>query len=265
MLFLSGMILLLFSASPLSADTVFPSGFCESLSKPAPEKIAPYLTIAPELEGVKNSMREVTFEKMDPLLAEAVARGWSAVDFFSEDAIRGQCLYFISKEALNQVHAKYNLHVLTKIKGTDTGGQPFQMNAMFTGLSDNFMFYNRDSFTIQDGDRQIRLRQKVRERVPGAGRFIVTGMSVYVSQLGTWWDINTAEKKGSNQMEIRAGPFNIAQTVSLSPITIRQPSATKKKKIKASAMPVPAAFGQDFDFQSKQLKGVTAIWLPVRP
>ena len=265
MFLLSGITVLLLSVSPLRAETVFPSGFCDRLSKPAPEKIAPYITLAPELDGAKSVIREVTLADIDPILTEAVSRGWTAVDFFSEDAIRGRCLYFISQEVLEQVNRKFDLKVMTRIKGTDVDNRAYQMTAMFTGLSNNFIFYDRDNIAIKDGDNRVKLKQKVREQVTGPGKFVVSGMSVYVSQVDSWWDIKKTDKISANQMNITVGPpsvpqLNITQTVPLSPMVLR-PAASDKKKSSALS---PSIFGKDFNFYSKRLDGAIANLFSVK-
>ena len=254
---LLGGIVVTVSPHLAKADTVFPADLCEHLSPPSRSAIEPYLKIVPQIPADK--VRDVPAATAESLVRQAAAKGWTTIDFFTDEAFRSNgCMFYFSKESLIRIHQTFKLHLTTTIQGADQNGRPFQMTAYFGGLSMHYIFYDRDQDIIYPrGENIFKLHPVIQEQIAGPGALNIGGLSVYISQLKTWWDIRGSKKKSPTQLDVYIGPVPIVKTMPLYPI---EPILAKKNDLYPPALnTIRPSANISFDSSSQNFKPASLV------
>jgi hypothetical protein len=134
----------------------------------------------PKLE--RGAVRELPFETVDKLLADAVARGYSSLDIFSDAGLRepGR-IFYISQENAHKAFAKYRLRSLSMDAATAKDGKPFSLQAIVMGSGKIEMLYDRGGFDFDNPDykgHHYHSADRVTEIIQGPGDLKVEGLSV---------------------------------------------------------------------------------------
>ncbi|MBI2070614.1 MAG: hypothetical protein HYT79_08435 [Elusimicrobia bacterium] len=250
------------------ADTVFPAGLCGSLSQPTAEELQPFLDAetSGELARHQSHVKKMTIDAADGIIREAANRGWTSLDLFTEEAIRGECLYFIPRNVLSAIDRRFNLNATAQINGRDENGDAFAMAGFFVGRSRHFIFYNRDSIVVPQPDapdNPVRLRSVLLQRVVGDGHLNISGMSVKVG--GRWLDIQASKKVSAREIELTIGMGRAAIKVKrpILPIEIR-PQPRNKSKNKSTGSIDSVSLDPEIRTTAR-LAGLDGPDRPVRP
>lgn len=192
------------AASTVSGSAVYPAGLWESL-RPLDAAGA---GLAPRLSGVDLSeARELTAADADRLLAAAVERGHSTLDFFTDAMFRqsGQ-VYYIRGATIVEMGRRYQLNLLTPISGVTTGGraQSFSMEALVIGAGRIDVLYQGErTFQNPDyGGRKFTVAARVTQRIMGDGDVTAEGIRAY-DDMGIFWAwIRRVQRRPSNRVLI---------------------------------------------------------------
>ncbi|MBI4347332.1 MAG: hypothetical protein HY553_10785, partial [Elusimicrobia bacterium] len=148
---------------------------------PAPDQ--PTLDwLAVRIPGVKAArVREMTADGIEATLAEAVARGQSPTDLFSDAGLRDERLLLVRGEALSGAFERYEIPVITLAAGRTTSGQDYRMDALLLGDGRVEMLYDKADFRIKNpyfNDYDYTLAARVSYGILGAGDMSVSGVTV---------------------------------------------------------------------------------------
>jgi hypothetical protein len=235
---LDGLVMLgplLLAAVSLGAG-VFPEDFCERIPEARPEVKAWVARNAPGLAPVP--VRELDERTALETIRRASASGWGSLEFFTNAAFRESCTFYFSREALRSVDAAFELDLLTPFRGTDTGGQRFEMEAALAGRGRLLLLYDRDGivYTNERENRDFKLASRVELSTPSPGVLEnVRGVWTRVSLLG-WIGIRSLVKQGET-VEVRAGRFT--SETALRPILAREGAARTGRPGRTVMAPAP--------------------------
>lgn len=176
---LRSLLVCLLAAPPLSAAPLVGPTLWPSLPRADARAVAQLKQRAPEVAPA--SVKMLTLPAAEGLLKNALARGASALDVFTDPGLRepGR-LYYLSQETVAKLFARYNLHVLTPPSGTAKDGKPFTLQAVVMGAGRVVMLYDRDDFKFKHPDfgHVFRSSGRVTQTIEGPGSLGVDGLSV---------------------------------------------------------------------------------------
>lgn len=176
-----------FSPLPPLAAVVVPSppsnpaGVGERL--PAPDAaLAAWLTArVPGLDAA--SVRVMDAATADGLLGDAVARGLSPLEFFTEPVFRGGDAFYIPHDLLDEVFRRYDIPVLTPATGVSSNGIRFRMRGLLIGQGRIEALYDWGPFSFANpefGGDTYTLAARVTQRIRGPGDLAVSGIAVRI-------------------------------------------------------------------------------------
>ena len=166
------------------ASPIVPPGLWASL---APADAATLAWLAGRVPGLDvSSVRTMTPEAAEALLAACEARGLSPLDFFTDAGFRGPGIFYFPRALLATIYARYDFRVITPVSGNDEHGTPFSMQAMVAGAGRIETLYDRDDITFhhpdfKDGKYTVKVR--VTERILGQGDMTVSGVTAHIGIL----------------------------------------------------------------------------------
>lgn len=203
--------LLLLAALPL-ASPVLPERTCEELPA-ANVAVREWASrAAPELARLP--VRELPLDEALDLFGRAADAGWGSVELLTRDAFREPCVFYLSRETLRGVDARFDLDLVTAVRGVDEDGRPFEMAALLAGNGKLLAFYDRGGIVYYNPreDRNFELAARVALTTPAPGRFEdVQGLCAEVVLLGCV-DIESLLKRGAT-ITVEAGPFTTESEV----------------------------------------------------
>ena len=86
------------------------------------------------LSGIKTAdVREITFDVLDSILEEGARCGSTSLDLFTDEELRTQRLYYLSRPTLSRISLKYDLPAVTPLSGISLDGKDFFMTALILG------------------------------------------------------------------------------------------------------------------------------------
>ena len=104
---------------------------------------------------VKN-IKEINFETGVMVMAKASAAKATWMDVLSDAAFRGQTIYYVSQDVLNQLDAKYYAGLIP-VRGSTEDGQTFQMQAFLAGQGKVHLLFNFTDFTYKDEGKRFKV------------------------------------------------------------------------------------------------------------
>jgi len=174
-------------AAPVPVDdsaSVVPGTLWRSLAAPDAATLEWLSTRIPGLDA--GTVRTLTTEAFEAMLADAANRNLSPVDFFTDAGFRGREAYYVPQATLTSVFTRYEVRVLTAVSGHDTDGQPFQMSGLVLGGGRIDALYDRDDFTFVHPDfdnNRYTLAARVSQGILGPGDMTINGITAHVSFL----------------------------------------------------------------------------------
>ena len=140
-----------------------------------------------QLSGIDISdVREINIEAADSIVGEAVRRGSSALELFTEEEFRTQHLYYISSSTVRLLVAKYSVPALTPLAGRSVDGKEIILTAIILGRGRVDNFYNLDRFIFRNDyypDYLYTAERHVREFIDGPGDLRLEGITANVGFL----------------------------------------------------------------------------------
>jgi hypothetical protein len=163
---------------------VVPNWLWRSLAAPDSETLQWLSKRIPELDT--SVVRTLTTKALDLLLTEAIARGQSPLDFFTDSGFLGHRNYYLSQATLVSIFARYEIRVLTAVSGTDVDNRSFNMVALVLGSGRIETLYDRDAITfVHPGfdNKRFTLAARVTQTILGPGDLSTSGITAHVSFL----------------------------------------------------------------------------------
>ena len=204
---------------------MFPSQLWESLSPLDAQGWVDISSLDPAVDPAR--VREIPFDKADALMAEAVARGISALDFFSDAGLRGPNVYYFSSGTLILIYRKYNVGGLTLAEGLDDDGRPFHMRGALAGAGKVDIFYDLDDFCFANPaypDHHYDADSRVTYTIRGDADLDVEGLAVdgFFSPA-----IKRLRKTGPGRMKVETSLVNRDRP--LDPIQLLRPDGAASR------------------------------------
>ncbi len=131
-------------------DKIVPPELWNSLKSPDETALETIAASFPQWDIA--SIREVPLKAADAMIAEAIKRHLSALDFFTNPSWETAHSYYFSQTTLSQVMAKYNLHALVPADGQSLDGLPFHMQMALIGNGQVILFMDQDGFNFTNSD-----------------------------------------------------------------------------------------------------------------
>jgi len=213
-----------------SADSgVFPKDFCSTLPALSADDQARLWEKMPDLKDAP--ARRVPSETAAALLARAVDRGMSALELFTQDAVREDCAFVITGDVIDSLGKSFELFLLTPFSGTSVDGKPFRTAVLVFGRGRLFHFYDRGGFRYKHPffDDTFTYENVIREQTPEAGRLEIAGVR---GPMGL--SIESLHMLSPEKVEVRAGVFTVSRPLrkivrkTPPPVpTVRLPSAAR--------------------------------------
>lgn len=153
----AGLFALCALAAASEPASLFPPRFCarmpELLSKPA---LALIRDKAPELSSRR--LRWVDEAAARELVESAIENKRSTIELFTDEGLRGDCVYYFSAPTLQALDKDFDLELLSPITGTDKAGKSFSMRALIAGARTIVVVYDRDGIEHRWNETLRRLR-----------------------------------------------------------------------------------------------------------
>jgi hypothetical protein len=165
-------------------ESVVPPWLWRSLEAPDPETLTWLSKRIPELDT--SAVRTLTPKALDLMLAEAITRGQSPLDFFTDSGFVGHRNYYLSQATLVSIFARYEIRVLTAVSGTDVDNRSFSMVALVLGSGRIETLYDRDAITFvhpEFDSKRFTLASRVTQTILGPGDLSTTGITAHVAFL----------------------------------------------------------------------------------
>ena len=162
--------------------SVVPAALWNSLAAPDSATLEWLSRRIPALD--ESNIHTLTPEAFEAMFSEAVDRGLSPVDFFTDPGFRTKEVYYAPRAVLASVFARYEVRVLTAVSGNDTDGQPFQMVGLVLGGGRIDALYDRDDFTFLHPDfdnNRYTLAARVSQVILGPGDMSISGVTAHVA------------------------------------------------------------------------------------
>lgn len=136
------------ASAPLPPDSVVPADLYATLPAPDAATLAKLAARVPGLDT--SAVRTLPENAIDAMLAAAVARGQSPLDFFTDPAFRGRTIYYLAPDVIAAVFARYEIRVMTPPSGKSTDGKPYAMQALLMGGGKIETLYDLDGFKTEN-------------------------------------------------------------------------------------------------------------------
>lgn len=192
-------------AAPAFGLPIFPAQDCSSFPAAPPEAAAAIAQVDPKLAG---GLRELPAELVLALTARAVALGKGSIELLTDDGFRGECAFYLSQATLHAVDDRYDLELITVIRGVDKKKRPFSMLGMWAGRGRTHVLYDRDGvrFRHPAHERDFKLSRWIHLSMPRLGRYEdMRGILVPVFLLGDL-EIRAVEVAGG-KLQLDVGGF----------------------------------------------------------
>lgn len=166
--------------APAASAPLFADAMWDKLAAPDAATLASLAKRAPNLDT--QSVRTLTWEALEPLLAQAVARKMTVLDFFTDEGLRRSRIYYLPQALLTTLDKAYDLNSVFLISGKTVGGDPFQMTDVVIGGGRAVMLYDRDDFTFEhpvykNHGGRYTVASVVTETINGPGDVGVAGLT----------------------------------------------------------------------------------------
>lgn len=135
------------TAAPTPSGPLIPDTLWETLAAPSEKDLDALSARLPGLD--RRQLKEIPPETTLQLLSTAVDRGLSALDLFTDAALRQDRLYYIPERTLAQLDEVFELSSLFPIRGTTTDKRLFAVQALVMGRGKIEMLYNFDGFVFR--------------------------------------------------------------------------------------------------------------------
>ncbi|MBI4369791.1 MAG: hypothetical protein HY547_06145 [Elusimicrobia bacterium] len=198
------------TAGPGGVTSIIDAGFCSQLPLATNEQLKPYAMVIQETP--RDKIRVLLSDKAEKLLRQAVSLNWSTLEFFTQDGMREDCLYYIPRETLVSIDQKFDLKLLFAITANDADGEPFKMTAFFAGMGKHYIFYNRDDIVYKktNDSRAYRFNWLIRQKTPRFGILEeIQGLEVRTINIEgvyeDWISVHSSIKISETQMSNQAG------------------------------------------------------------
>ncbi len=196
---------------------IIPPETWDGLQPPQPEVLDILAARVPGLD--RDKVREATPELAQSLMRRAVERNLSALDLFTDEALRTDRLYYLPGAVLSQIDDAYDLKNLFPLKGRTTNGATFVMQGVVMGGNKIEMLYNFQRFTFihplyRDMGGKYTFQSRISQTIQGPGIVSLTGAT---GPLGAV--IRGFEKISDTQVRVLTNLMN--QVVPLFPISAR--------------------------------------------
>ena len=160
-------------------EPLIPFELWDGLKAPDAEALE---TLASRIPGLDvRQVREMTFATVDPIVAEAARRGYSALEVFTDEGLKGPQVYYLSEELVKRVFTRYDIRTITMDEGVDEDGRPFHLQALLMGAGGLELLYDRDEFTYENpwfNDHKYIGSGRVTERILGPADMAIDGVRV---------------------------------------------------------------------------------------
>ena len=161
------------------ADPVVPPWLWPTLKAPDAATLAKLSARIPDLKA--GTVRVLPIEAADALLADAVRRGQSPLDFFTDPGFRGDAAFYLDQETVAALFARYEIRGLTPASGVTKDGRAFAVQGFVVGGGRIDILYNLDQFTFDNPlfpGHTYKLAAHVTERIQGPGDLTIEGIWV---------------------------------------------------------------------------------------
>lgn len=171
---------------------------------PAPD--APTLAwLSARIPGLDaGAVRVVPLDIAEAAMQRALVAKVTYLDILTDQAFRGQEIYYTPEPVLNELHRKY-ISGTMPIQGDDEDGKPFQMQALLAGQSKVDMLYDREKFTLKENGTRFKVEKKGRiaATILGAGDIGLEGLSAYGAPVFCpWAKIQRMRKESMYKMHV---------------------------------------------------------------
>ena len=185
---------------------VFPKDFCATLPALSADDQQRLWQKMPDLNGAPS--RLVPADTATALLARAAARNLSALQLFTEDAVREDCAFVLTGDVIDRLDRSFDMFVLTPFSGTATDGQAFRTTVFVFGRGRLFHFYDRGGFSYKHPyfNDTFMYDNVIREHSPEYGRLDLVGVH---GPLGL--SIDSVRMSSPETAEVRAGVIQVSR------------------------------------------------------
>ncbi|MFI5348257.1 MAG: hypothetical protein ACHQ2Z_01830 [Elusimicrobiota bacterium] len=162
-----------------ASSAVVPSWLWATLKAPDAPTLA---ALSSRIPGLKTAtVRVLTIEAADALLADAAARGQSPLDFFTDPGFRGEASFYLDQATMAALFAHYDIRGLTPPSGITKDGRPYAVQGFVVGGGRIDILYNLDQFTFENPvfpGHTYKLAAHVIESIQGPGDIGIQGIWV---------------------------------------------------------------------------------------
>ncbi|MFI5360502.1 MAG: hypothetical protein ACHQ49_00920 [Elusimicrobiota bacterium] len=149
---------------------------------PAPD--ASTLTrLAARIPGLNvGTLRVLTNDAAEALLASAAAKAETPLEFFTDPAFRGGAAFYLDQATVAALFSRYDIRGLTPQSGRTKDGASYAVQGIVVGGGRIEILYDLDQFTINNPalpGYRYTLAGRVTERIQGPGDLTVEGVSVH--------------------------------------------------------------------------------------
>lgn len=173
------------------------------------------------LPGVRlDTARHLDLGHADGILGQAVARGYTGSDVFSDAGLRSDRLYFMYAEEVRALFDRYEMHVITLPYGETSGGGRYECQGLLLGGNRVILLYNLPEFEFHNpffGKHEFRFHDPVIHTIRGPGDLGID--NAWVKWQFLWPKLNRFVK--INETDVRVETSLGSTTDPLVPITRR--------------------------------------------
>jgi hypothetical protein len=125
-------------------------------------------------------VREISYADVSQVIDNAAARGWSTLDIFTDEGLRGQEMYYLQASTLKSLFANFDLATALVQSGKDVDGSAFSMDGLVMGGGKLYVLFNRGPFKFDhpSDDRRYEVQARITQTIEGPGKLAVSGMAV---------------------------------------------------------------------------------------
>jgi hypothetical protein len=134
------------------------------------------------LPGLKiENIRSLPLEATRALMDDAVARGYSGTDLFSDGGLRSPISFLIRQDVLATIFEEYEVRVLNLATGMTLDGRRYDMQAMLLGNGRVEILYNLNDFEFENPyypGTKYTFKNRLTYTIRGPGDLGVKGASL---------------------------------------------------------------------------------------
>jgi hypothetical protein len=157
--------------------------------------------LAARVPGLDTSkVHEPSYEQVAAVVAECARRGYSNLDLFSDDGLRGDAVFYLSANTMARLYREYELAASLQASGMTNDGKPYHMDGIVMGGGAVNILYNFDNFEFDSGGRTYRAKARIVQSIQGKGTLGVSGLWVKVWPF--WPRIEKLTKLGGGKMRV---------------------------------------------------------------